>query len=120
MIISKTIVGSMIEDFAKISGDFNPIHINNEYAKTTKFKNRICHGMFLGSLISQYISKEFPMSIYLSQSLFFHKPCYINDKIKISGKILDSSENKITIRTTITRNEDIIVDGIAKIVIKKS
>tara|TARA_B110001454_G_C12698424_1_gene425505 strand:+ start:100 stop:477 length:378 start_codon:yes stop_codon:yes gene_type:complete len=118
MIISKTITKSMIEAFAKVSGDYNPIHMNNEYAKTTKFKKRICHGMLLGSFISQHISEKYPKSIYISQSLTFHKPCFIGDKIKISSRILDSVENKITIRTEITNNEDLIVDGIAKIKVK--
>ena len=92
--------------------------MNNEYAKTTKFKKRICHGMLLGSFISQHISEKYPKSIYISQSLTFHKPCFIGDKIKISSRILDSVENKITIRTEITNNEDLIVDGIAKIKVK--
>ena len=64
--ITKIITESMIEDFAKISGDYNPIHMNEEYAKTTEFKKRICHGMILGSFISQYIGKKYPKSIYVS------------------------------------------------------
>jgi len=117
--ITKIITESMIEDFAKISGDYNPIHMSEEYAKTTKFKKRICHGMLLGSFISQYINKKYPKSIYVSQSLSFHQPCYIGDEIKISGTVLDTIENKITIRTLVTKNDEIIVDGVAKIMVKK-
>ena len=116
--ITKVITESMIEDFAKLSGDYNPIHMNSEYAKTTKFKKRICHGMLLGSFISQYISQKYPQSIYVSQSLSFLQPCYIDDIIVISGNVIDSNENKITIQTLITKNNEIIVDGIAKIMLK--
>jgi len=119
MTIIRIITKSMIDDFAKVSGDFNPIHMDDEYAKTTKFKKRICHGMLLGSFISQYISQKYPKSIYVSQSLTFHKPCYISDKIKISSNILDIKENKITIKTLITKDDKIIVDGIAEIMVKK-
>lgn len=119
MTLVKIISESMIDDFAKISGDFNPIHMDSEYAKTTKFKKRICHGMLLGSFISQYISNKYPKSIYVSQSLTFHKPCYIGDKIKVSSTVLDTIENKITIRTMITKDETIIIDGIANIMTKK-
>lgn len=50
--IDKIITESMIKDFAKISEDYNPIHMDKEYAKTTKFKKRICHSMLLGAFIS--------------------------------------------------------------------
>ena len=116
--IDKIITESMIKDFAKISEDYNPIHMDKEYAKTTKFKKRICHGMLLGAFISQYISKKYPKSIYVSQSLSFNQPCYIGDRIKISGIVLDTKENKISIRTLITKNHEVIVDGIAKILLK--
>jgi len=117
--IEKTITESLVNDFAKISEDYNPIHMDNEYAKTTKFKKRICHGMLLGAFISQYINKKYPKSIYVSQSLSFHHPCYIGDRIKISSTELETKENKISIRTFITKNDEILVDGMAKISIRE-
>ena len=52
---TETITESMIQEFAKLSGDYNPHHIDEEYAKKTKYEKRICHGMLLASLFSKLI-----------------------------------------------------------------
>ena len=116
------ITESMINEFAKISGDFNSLHIDEEYAKNTKFKKRICHGMLLGSLISQLISMHLPINnaLYLSQSLNFILPCFINVKIKIFGEIIDKNYARkiISVKTLVINNEKILVEGTAKIMLK--
>ena len=113
---------SMINEFAKISGDFNPLHIDEEYAKTTKFKKRVCQGMLLGSLISKLLSMHLPGNgaLYVSQTLSFILPCFIDDEIKISGEIIDKDDIKkiISVKTTITKDEKIIVTGTAKVMLK--
>ena len=79
-----TITESMIDDFAKISGDFNPIHMDEQYAKSTQFKKRIAHGMLLFSLLSRIQGMYLPgkHALYLSQNLEFRNPCFIGVKIK--------------------------------------
>ena len=113
---------SMINEFAKISGDFNPLHIDEEYAKKTKFRKRICQGMLLGSLVSRLLSTHLPgnNALYVSQTLSFILPCFINDEIMISGEIVDKDDIKkvLSVKTTITRDGEILVTGIAKVMLK--
>ena len=64
-------------------------------AKKTKFKKRVCHGMLLSSFFSKLVGMYIPglHSLYLSQTLYFEKPCFIDDQIIISGKIKNKSES---------------------------
>ena len=65
------ITESLVNEFAKLSGDFSPIHMNDEYAKSTKFKGRVVHGMLLASFISRIVGMYIPgkHALYTSQSL---------------------------------------------------
>src|SRR3989344_5999881 len=87
------ITESMIADFAKISGDYNPLHMDEKYAKSTTFKNRICHGMLLATFFSRLIGMYLPgkHALYFSQSLNFQNPCFVNDVITIKGEVIDKS-----------------------------
>ena len=71
---------SLVANFAKLSGDFNPIHMNEDYAKSTKFKRRVVHGMFLASFLSRMVGMHLPgkNALYVSQSLEFPNPCFIS------------------------------------------
>lgn len=116
-----TISEEMINNFAKNSGDYNPLHINDDFAKTTKFKKKICHGMLLASFFSRLIGMYIPgkNSLYFSQTLNFIQPCYIGEKILVEGEVIDKSESTkiLTVKTTIQNNsENTIVDGIAKVI----
>ena len=72
---------SRVQEFAKLSGDFNPHHMDEEYAKKTKYQKRICHGMLLASFFSKLTAMYLPGqgSFYLSQTLNFVSPAFIND-----------------------------------------
>ena len=74
-----------IKKFASASGDKNPIHLNEKFAKNTIFKSRIAHGMLIASFISSVIGNKFPGNgtIYVSQDLKFKRPVRINDVVKI-------------------------------------
>ena len=74
-----------INKFAQSSGDRNPIHLNEKFAKNTIFKTRIAHGMLIASFISSVIGNKFPGNgtIYVSQDLKFKAPVKINDIVKI-------------------------------------
>lgn len=79
---SVVVTDEMIQLFAKCTGDYNPIHMNDEYAKKTRFGRRIAHGMLTGGFISQVLAmKVHNEGIYLSQSLKFLKPVYIGDTL---------------------------------------
>jgi 3-hydroxybutyryl-CoA dehydratase len=86
---SKTITETDVYMFAGISGDINPAHINEEYAKNTFFKGRIAHGMLTGALISAVLGVQLPGpgTIYVSQALNFLAPVYFGDTITATAEI---------------------------------
>ena len=113
----------MIDDFAELSGDYNPLHMNDIYAKSTKFKQRVCHGLLLTSFFSQLIGMFLPgkNSLYLSQTVKFVSPCFINDEIIVEGKVIDKSSSTkiITLKTTITNTTgNRLIDGQAKVLVR--
>jgi 3-hydroxybutyryl-CoA dehydratase len=117
-----TITESMVNNFANISGDFSPIHIDEEYAKSTIFQKRIVHGMllaFLSRMQGMYLPGKH--ALYFSQNLEFHNPCFINDKIKISSIVVDKSESTkiIKIESKITnQNDKLLLHGIGKVIVR--
>ena len=119
-----TITESMIDDFAKISGDYNPLHMDKEYAGNTGFKKRVCHGMLLSSFFSRLVGMYLPgkNALYLSQSLKFPAPCFIDDKVIITGKVVSKSESThiITLKTTILNESGkCLVEGDAKVLLRE-
>lgn len=117
---TKTISESDIYLFAGITGDLNPAHINEEYAKNTFFKGRIAHGILIGGLISTVIGTRLPGpgSIYREQQLKFLAPVRINDTVTARVEITEINEDKnlITLRTVCVNQEDtMVVDGHAVI-----
>lgn len=118
------ITESLIADFAKISGDYNPLHMDENYAKSTTFKKRVCHGMLLAAFFSRLVGMYLPgkHALYFSQSLNFQNPCFVNDVITIEGEVIDKSEatRLITIKTSIYNQErTCLLDGVAKVVVRK-
>jgi acyl dehydratase len=85
-----TITESMVNEFARISGDYNPLHMDDIYASSTKFNRRVCHGMLLASFFSRLVGMYLPgkNALYMTQSLKFISPCFINDEITIEGEVL--------------------------------
>ena len=118
-----TITESMVNNFANISGDFSPIHIDEEYAKSTSFGKRVAHGMLLASFLSRVDGMYLPgkHALYFSQNLEFHNPCFINDKIKISSIVVDKSESTkiLKIESKITnQNDKLLLHGIGKVIVR--
>lgn len=116
--IKNKINEDMMEQFSKLSGDKNPIHFDEEYAKTTIFKKRIAPGILVSSFISAVIANKLPGkgSIYLEQDLKFKKPVYINDIITTEVEIIkiNIEKNIVTLNTKCINQDNIIViDGYA-------
>ena len=86
---SKTITETDFVLFAGLSGDFNPIHIDHEYAKQTRFNQRIAHGLLTSSLLSQLLGIHLPGkgSVYMEQTIKFTAPVFIGDTIEIAADI---------------------------------
>jgi acyl dehydratase len=104
-------------DFAHLSGDGNPLHIDREYARTTVFKERIVHGMLVASLCSRLVGVHLPgkRCLYLSQTLAFKKPVYIGDELLVTGVVesVSISTNIIHIRISITKKDNEVLGGVA-------
>jgi len=112
----------MVEKFAELSGDYNPLHMDESYAKNSQFKQRISHGMLLGSFFSQLVGMHVPgkKCLYLSQNLNFHNPCYIDDEISVEGIVKEKSNSTkmLEIETTIRNKKNkLLVDGIARVMV---
>lgn len=104
--------------FADISGDRNPIHLNSEYAKNTRFGKRIVHGFLSGSLISAVLGNICPGegSVYMNQNMNFLRPVFIGDTItaKVIVSAIDKEKKQMTLTTTcINQNGKIVIDGSA-------
>ncbi len=100
---SKTVSESDVYLYAGISGDSNPVHINEEYAKKTFFKTRIAHGMLSAGFISTILGNRLPGpgTIYISQMLQFLAPVRIGDTITANVEVVDilSEKNRVTLKT---------------------
>ncbi len=103
---TKTISEADIYAFAGISGDFNPLHVNAEFSKGSRFGERIAHGMITAGLISAVLGMRLPGpgAIYLSQTLNFVNPVRIGDTITAKAEVTTYREDKrvLTLRTTCT------------------
>lgn len=111
------------QSFAQISGDFNPVHLDEEYAKGTMFGKRIAHGMLLGSYISGVLGNDFPGegTIYLKQDMKFMKPVYYGDTITISVTVLemDDARNRMTLETNCyNQGSELVLAGTALVMLK--
>ena len=118
-----TITESMIDDFAKISGDYNPLHMDEKFAQSRDFINRVCHGMLLGSLFSRLVGMYIPgkYGLYFSQTLNFVNPTTVNDTVTVTGKVISKNESTkiIKLKTTIKNSSHVLVDGEAKVILSK-
>ena len=92
----KCITDEEVRKFAEISGDDNPVHLDDEYAKDTLFGKRIVHGILVSSLISKVIGTQLPGNgtIYLSQNLKFLKPVYVGETVRAEVVIKEIIEEK--------------------------
>lgn len=97
------VTDKMVHQFAEMSGDFNPIHLDDSYAKTTRFGRRIAHGMIVGALISRALNEKIGSGgVYLGQNLKFVNPVFIDDVVTIELTITGIRREKgiATVETT--------------------
>jgi 3-hydroxybutyryl-CoA dehydratase len=100
---SKTVTESDVTTFAGLIGDFNPIHVDAEYARKSRFGQRVAHGMFTGGLISAVLGNKLPGpgAIYLSQQIEFLAPVFIGDTITATVEVVAWRPEKriVTLKT---------------------
>lgn len=119
---NRTVTDELIRAFAEVSGDYNPIHLDEEFAKNTRFGKRIAHGMLSGAFISAVLGNEFKdmKIIYLSQTMRFTAPVFIGDTVTTTATITNIREDKniVTCETVCTnQNGEMLVTGESKIMI---
>jgi len=110
----------IIAKIANVSGDVNPIHLDDDYAKHSVFGKRIAHGLFCINAISMIIGNYLPGAgaILIEQKFKYRKPVYINDEIKITVTVIDKiTEKDIYILETIciNQNNDVVLEGTSRI-----
>ncbi|NNF00688.1 MAG: MaoC family dehydratase [Pyrinomonadaceae bacterium] len=114
--VSREITDKLIRNFAELSGDYNPIHLDEEFAKKTRFGKRIAHGMLTASFISALLGYELSVRkvVYLGQTLNFRHPAFIGDTVTATGTITNIRDDKpiVTIET-ICRNQngEVLLEG---------
>lgn len=112
---SRTISDTDVVLFAGISGDDNPVHLNEEYARTTPFEGRIVHGMLLAGLISCVAGTRMPGpgAIYVDQKLRFRAPVRIGDTVTAVNKVAEvlPERRRIRMQTLCRVGETVVVDG---------
>ena len=118
---AKTVTEADIVAFAGVSGDFNPVHINEEFAQTTMFKGRIAHGMLSAAFISTVFGMKLPGPgcIYVSQLLKFKAPVRIGDTVTARCEVtaLVPEKKFATFKTTCSVNGKVVVDGEATLMV---
>jgi acyl dehydratase len=117
--VTVQVTDKMVRQFAEMSGDHNPIHLDDEYAKSTRFGRRIAHGMICGALISRALSDTLGGGgIYLGQTLKFLHPVFIDDTINIELHVANFREERgIALIETIVKKSsgEVVVKGEATI-----
>jgi acyl dehydratase len=110
---TQIITDEIIRNFAMLTGDTNPVHLNDEYAATTRFGRRIAHGMIAAGLVSAALANDLPGpgTVYLSQTLNFKAPVYPADTITatLEVKSLHASKPIATLITTCANQDGVIV-----------
>ena len=121
--IARTVGAADVEAFAAVSGDDNPLHLDEAYAATTPFKRRIAHGMLTGAYISAVLGSRLPGpgAVYVSQTLRFRRPVGLGDEVttKVTVRELDARRGHATFATVCTVAGKTVADGEAVVLVPK-
>ena len=111
----RTVTDADIVAFAGVSGDTNPIHLHDGFARTTRFGQRIAHGMLSGSYISTVIGTKLPGpgAVYISQTMNFMAPVIAGDTITAVATItaIDDKRRRVTLKTQCLKGDTVVIDG---------
>ncbi len=119
---TREVTDQLIRDFADLSGDHNPIHLDEEFARSTRFGRRIAHGMLSGAFISAVLGNEFDgrKIVYLGQTIRFTAPTFIGDTITTTAAVTHIREDKniVTLSTECRKQTgEVTLTGEAKVMI---
>ncbi len=116
---SQTITDSDVKEFSEISGDKNPVHLDDEYASKSRYKKRIAHGLMSASYFSALFGTKIPGEgcVYVAQSLQFKRPVYLNDTVTATVIVtkVDLEKRRVFFRTICKVKNKIVIDGEAEL-----
>jgi len=124
--ITKTVTEADVTLFAGITGDFNPLHVNEEFAKKTQFGKRLVHGCFSSGLISAVIGMKLPGpgALYGGQNMKFVKPVFIGDTLTAKATIIEKFTKKdgqlkfLKLQTDVFNQDDVkVTEGEATVIV---
>jgi 3-hydroxybutyryl-CoA dehydratase len=120
---ARTITDADIVLFAGVSGDDNPVHLNEEFAQATMFKGRIAHGMLGASYISTVIGTRLPGpgTIYMGQSLKFRAPVRVGDTVtaRVTVTAIDEAKRRLTLENPCLVGDKVVIEGEAQVMLPK-
>lgn len=118
---SQTVTDADIKTFAGVTGDHNPVHIDDEYAAGTRFGKRIAHGILSVGFFSNVLGTKLPGPgcIYLSQNVKFKHPVYLNDTVKAVVEVtaVNVEKRRVTLSTNAYVGDTLVVTGEAEMYI---
>jgi len=118
-LFEKNLSEENVMGFAKITGDFNPLHVDVAFGRKSQFKSNIVHGMLAASLFSTLVGMYCPgeKSIYLTQTLNFKAPIFYNESVFVKGTVLAKNDaiKVITLKTEIIKEGKVMINGEAKV-----
>ncbi len=114
--VKRIVTDEMVKLFAEATGDKNPVHLDDEYAKNTIFGGRIAHGILSLGIVSSVLGMEFPGAgtIYLMQNAKFKRPVYIGEEVtvKLIVKEIDKEKRRVLLETLVVKeNGDNAIEG---------
>ena len=116
---SQTVTDSDIKAFAGISGDRNPVHLDEVYAESSRYKKRIAHGLMTASYFSALFGTKIPGEgcVYVSQSLQFKRPVYIGDTVTATVEVtgINLEKKRVFFKTTCKVKNKVVTDGEAEL-----
>lgn len=122
--IVRTIEQADIDAFASVTGDHNPVHVDEQFAKTTRFGKRIAHGMLTASLISAVLANKLPGegSVYLGQTLQFVAPVFPGDEVTARVTVKEIREDKPIVKLEticVNQRDEVIIRGEATVLVHR-
>jgi 3-hydroxybutyryl-CoA dehydratase len=121
--LKRTVAEGDLAAFAEVTGDDNPLHLDEAYAAQTPFKGRIAHGMLSAGYISAVLGTKLPGpgAVYVSQSLSFRRPVRIGDEVTAEAKVavIDAARGRVTFETRCVVGGKTVVEGEAVVIVPK-
>ncbi len=118
---SQTLTDSDVKQFARVSGDHNPVHLDENYAENSRYKKRIAHGLLSASFFSALFGTKLPGKgcVYVGQNLNFKRPVYLGDTVTATVTVssLDVLKKRVFFETKCTVKNKVVIDGTAEIFI---